>query len=221
MTTVITRIYEKNETADKVVAKLQEFGFTDDFVDVIAGGADAGAQMSAAKVSDAAAEKYAPLVAKGHPLVVVRAPFTPFGSARKAIEIVDSEPSVDAGLDKQDILVGLKRDTPPGIIPGHPRFLTPRDMQLRSEPVTAALGFNMVTARRARHSVMSPPRTITGEFMTLLSTKERKPSVMENPKRITGGMIALLSTKERQPSVSRKSGPIFSDFFGLRTLSGR
>ncbi len=105
MTTIITRLYNDDTAANAVVSGLFEAGFPDSTYDVIGEGADAVAAMTGAQVSEESATAYAAAMNGGKKLVVIRAPFAPFGAAKEAIKIADSQPSVDAGVGNQNALV--------------------------------------------------------------------------------------------------------------------
>jgi len=102
MTTIITRLYEDDAAANAVASGLSDAGFPASIFDVIAGGGDVAGAMATARVSEEGAAVYGPLIDQGKKLVVVRAPITPFGAAKRAMSIVDSQPTVDTGLKNQD-----------------------------------------------------------------------------------------------------------------------
>ncbi|MEM9063605.1 MAG: hypothetical protein AAGD13_24365 [Pseudomonadota bacterium] len=94
MTTIITRLYEDEQTAHGVVQALRDHSFRDSMVDVITSSGDAQAAMSEAGVPEDAHDAYAQAIASGNALVAVRAPF---GGAEKAYILMDKTPSVDMG----------------------------------------------------------------------------------------------------------------------------
>ena len=112
MTTIITRLYKDDSAVNAVTSGLSEAGFPDNLFSTIGGGGDVAAAMADAQVGEEAAEAYAPLIRQGNKLVVVRAPFAPFGAATKAMKIVDSQPTVDAGLAKENVLVSAEMTAP-------------------------------------------------------------------------------------------------------------
>jgi hypothetical protein len=107
MTTIITRLYPDLATAQGVVAALKAAEHDDRTIDIIAkdGEGSATQRMLAARVPAASADAYAPGVAKGAALVVVRAPFAPIGTARHAIRVVNRTASIDVGLADEDVYV--------------------------------------------------------------------------------------------------------------------
>ena len=98
MTTVSSRLYEDGKTADGVVANLRAAGFPENTIDVIPASGKGADAIAAARVDKADAAKYAKAMKKGNALVVVRAPVTPFGAARRAMDIVDEAASIPAGV---------------------------------------------------------------------------------------------------------------------------
>jgi len=102
MTTIITRLYKDDTAANAVASGLSEAGFPNNLFDVIDSSGDVAEAMATARVSEEGAAAYGPLISQGNKLVVVRAPLTPFGASKRAMSIVDSQPSVDAGLENQD-----------------------------------------------------------------------------------------------------------------------
>ena len=95
MTTIITRIYADKATAQAVAAALKDLGLDDDEVAVVDGG-DAVARLRALRVSPGDAAGIAASVAKGHPAVVVAAPFNPRGIALRATRTMDAHHPVAA-----------------------------------------------------------------------------------------------------------------------------
>ena len=104
-TTIITRLYNDDAAANAVVSGLSEAGFPEKTYSIIGAGSDAAAAMTDAQVGEEAASAYASALDGGKKLVVIRAPFVPFGAAKEATKIADSQPRVDVGLGKEDVLV--------------------------------------------------------------------------------------------------------------------
>ncbi|MEX0281690.1 MAG: hypothetical protein AB3N13_10955 [Arenibacterium sp.] len=223
MITVITRLYDTNDIATTVLSQLKDAGFPARYLHLIVRGTEAAARMTEAKVAPDAAEKYIELIAEGHALVVVEAPFTPIGAARKAMQIMDATPALDAGVENETRSVEpeLVYAGPGSILPDHPRFLTPREFGGRHMPVTAMLGFRMLKPRKSRLSVAHNPRRTMGGFYPLLSKKRRKITVSRNAKRITAGLFPLLTAHRRDMSASASLGPVFSQMMGLPLLIRR
>lgn len=128
MTTIVTRLYENAAHADEVVAKLKAAGFPDSTLDVIEQGTQTSAvgRIVEAGVPADVAQQYAQHLSVGRGLLVVRAPFVPFGAAKTAIETADMYPSFDAGVENQNIHIRKEFDDRQylSILASHRLFLT-------------------------------------------------------------------------------------------------
>jgi hypothetical protein len=107
MTTIITRIYKDEAAANAVADALRAKAFPGDMFDVISGGADVTGRMATAQVADAEAAVYGPMVEQGNALVVVRAPFAPFGAARTAMQVADEGGPLEVKVDNANRYMGL------------------------------------------------------------------------------------------------------------------
>lgn len=127
MTTVISRLYPDEATAQGVAAELGKAGFPAATIDIV-GSPDAAA-IAATRVHKDDAAAYAGKMQAGNALLVVRAPVTPFGAARRAMEIVETAEAIPVGgvrrpnyhieeMVKSDLFLSVMRD--------HPLFLTSR-----------------------------------------------------------------------------------------------
>lgn len=214
MTTIITRLYEDEKTAQPVVDALHEEGFPANTVMLISGG-DAEAQMTAADVAEDAAATYAAKVAEGNAVVVVRAPLTPFGAARRAMEIVDATPSIHVGIANDNVYLSDAGRAGLSVMTDHPHMLLSKSIRARQEPVTALIGFPMLSEPRTSNSVFDEPRTITGKSFPLITRPRRRNSAASH-KHIFS-MFPLLSRRKGRRSVSPNGGgPIFSQLLGMR-----
>lgn len=132
MTTIITRLYQDENTANGVAQTLLENHFRQRMLDVIAGG-DAHVQMARAGVPKDAMDGYAQGIQNGNALLIVRAPF---GGAKAATKLVDQTSSL-AGTSAY-----VSAEMPPqNILPDHPRFLShdPSPGEARGRPFLATL----------------------------------------------------------------------------------
>ncbi|MEL7468890.1 MAG: hypothetical protein AAFN27_10580 [Pseudomonadota bacterium] len=98
MTTIITRLYDNEQTAHGVAQALRDHSFRDTMMDVISSSSDIDAAMAAARVPAGARSAYGEGIKSGKALMVVRAPF---GGAERAHILMDQTPSVDMGDLKQ------------------------------------------------------------------------------------------------------------------------
>lgn len=136
MTTIVTRLYENAAHAADVVAKLKAEGFPDNCMDVVAQKEGSSAQDAIldAGVPTDIAQQYAQHMTSSRALLVVRAPFVPFGAAKAAIEAADEHPAFDAGVVDQNLNVRdeVNDDLFTSIFPSHRKFLT-GDYELRND----------------------------------------------------------------------------------------
>lgn len=105
MTTLITRLYSDMAAADAARAALLNIGQDDDTIQIITGKTAGGsaAAMKAARFSADAALAYGKAMTGDQALLVVQAPFNPFGTARNAIKLLRKHPALDVGLSDQDV----------------------------------------------------------------------------------------------------------------------
>ncbi|MEO1491624.1 MAG: hypothetical protein AAFV19_05660 [Pseudomonadota bacterium] len=119
MTTIITRLYKDEQTANGVAQALKDQKFRSNMLDVIVKGGDTAAQMSEAKVPAGVAGDYADGINGGNALLVVRAPF---GAAEKAGILVDETDSL-AG-DSTYVAAENKRRLKDYILTDHPHIMS-------------------------------------------------------------------------------------------------
>lgn len=183
MTTVITRLYQDNKTAGSVVSALKEAGFPDDTIDVLAAGeSDLAEALAKARVPAAAAETYAGEISGDTTLVVVRAPFTPFGAARKAIEIADATPAAPSAVTDNNAHISdtMKRELTLSVMTDHRLFLTDtKEMARNNGRISTGFGWRMLSRRQKKTSAISGGRFMSRAFwpMALLMKKKTGLSV--------------------------------------------
>lgn len=120
MTTIVSRLFADAKTAEQAVTALKLQNHPEDIIAMVPAGSGAESAMEAAGVSAEYAAAYAKAMKSGSAVVVVRAPVTPFGAARNAIDTMDQFDSVDAGIENEnayvpqessaDLLMDLKVD---------------------------------------------------------------------------------------------------------------
>ena len=99
---------------------------------------------------------------EGRALLVCRAPFTPFGAARRAQEVADSEPWIDAGVANQNRYIEEKPDLGKyrsSVLQNHPMMMT-RDDYVGSGwsgwRLSDVFGFPTISRRKERPDNLSP-----------------------------------------------------------------
>ena len=143
MTTIITRLYDDARHADSVVETLRADGFPENTMDIVVQAARTSAfdQIRAAGVPLNAARSYAQQLTADRALLVVRAPFVPFGAARRAIEVANTFPALNAGVENENLNVPDQPDRQrfSSVLKSHRLFLT-APYEVRSK--TAPQGFS-------------------------------------------------------------------------------
>jgi hypothetical protein len=203
MTTIITRLYADKATADAVAGALAGNGFPASIYDVIPAGADAAARIRAAGVRKAFVDAVAEKLTGGRALVVVRAPFSPIGAARLAMELVDGAESIHlAGIDQNDY---VESQPDPrlslSVLTDHPRFFSMDIIpgsNLRPGLISDAFGIRLLTSRKRNSAIRG------GGYM---STKFLP--------------FPLLIRGRKAKSAIQGGGTPFSSLFGLSKIAHR
>lgn len=206
MATIITRLYKDAATADAVVADLKADDYADRNITVISGSDNLAQRMDAASVPEDAASAFAARIGEGNVLVVVKALL---GQAERAVNIVNRQPTVDSGLEKQDIYVPTtyKKDMSKLIMKDHPLMLTTRD-QVSGEHARRYADFLVPLLSKQRDRAISVYRGTKrfGDFLVPLLSKQRdrEISVYRGTKRFGDFLVPLLSKQgDRDLSVLR------------------
>jgi hypothetical protein len=185
MTTIISRLYPDNRTATTIAGELRSAGFPAGQVHVVHPGADMAALLSGAQVPDATAAAYAAAASAGNAVVVARAEITPLGAALRAMEIMDSHPSIHvAGADPNAyVRQSARGDLYLSILEDHPRWFS-SDIRpgsgLGPGLISRAFGMRMLSEHRTRRSVIEGGRFMSRAFwpQKLLSAHRDKRSAM-------------------------------------------
>jgi hypothetical protein len=198
MTTIITRLYKDLATAQGVASALSLAGHDAGTIDVISRDGDGGAEarMIEARVPKASAAAYAPAVARGAALLVVRAPFAPIGTARHAIRVVNRTPAIDAGVANEDVYIREQASlrSEGKILPGTVFYMSNPHRSLTHGHI---LGSNPIIASRPRSSAIAGGAHISTKFWP---------------------MKLLSAAKERSSAI--RGGMLISSIFGLPVLAG-
>ncbi len=182
MTTIITRLFKDTAAAQAAMNDLLDRGHSGSNIEVISGGGDASLsdRIRTARVNARSASVYAPLVAKGHALLVVRAPFNPMGAARDAMRTLDRHSTVAvAGVDANDYIREEPRtDVRRNLYPGTVFFMSNPHRPLGHGHV---MGQNQILPSRPRTSAIAGGGYMSTKFwpMKLISTARERRSVIE------------------------------------------
>ena len=223
MTTVVSRLYDQVDTANRVAAQLHSDGFPEKTLAIVTS-ADVTA-MTAAGVPMRIAEGYARQMQAGQAVFVCRAPFTPFGAARRAMEVADSATALaaDNSYLRQEPKLEQHLNS---VLSSHPMMMT-RDDYVGSGwsdwRATHALGWPTVTRRRAAPDNLIKGRGPMSQMFwpgKLLSDKPRASRVMSGRRHIlTSARGVTAHASGRRAILS--GHPRITELFGWPTLSKR
>ncbi|MCY4300574.1 MAG: hypothetical protein OXC68_02405 [Aestuariivita sp.] len=155
MTTVVSRLYADEGSANSVCESLKKADFPDHMVSVITE-ANASA-IAETRVTRNDAVTYAEKMQTGNVLVVVRAPVNPFGAARAAMSIMDDVSSLHVGAQYPNLHIreAVNSSLFLSILSDHPRFFSMdigpdkgRTRGLASD----GLSWKLLTEHRSRRS---------------------------------------------------------------------
>lgn len=159
MTTVVSRLYPDEATAQGVAAALAKAGFPAATTDIVTA-ADAAA-IAATRVHKDDAAAYAAKMQAGNALLVVRAPVTPFGAARAAIDIVEQTEAIPVGGVRNPnryIREEVKMGQFLSILRDHPLFLTSRMGPYATSSIgllSQGMGWTLLSKHRTSRSASS------------------------------------------------------------------
>ena len=105
MTTVVSRLFADETTADQAATALRLQKHPDDNISVISAGNTAMDEMIDARVPKKSAEKYSAAMSGKKTLVVCRAPFFPAGAARNAMDTMALFDTVDASVENENYYI--------------------------------------------------------------------------------------------------------------------
>jgi len=227
MTTIITRVFETTDTAQKAAGKIKDRGVPRRAVSVITNeDSDLHDAMAEAMVHDSAISTYADHVQKGHALLVVRATYKPLMAAAIVRGMLEKFDTIDAGVTNEHFVPDGPEEKVK-ILDDHPLFFTRRmdKTGYQGGPVSPSYGLKLLSAPKDRSSAMHGGRFMSKAFwpMPLLSKKERKSSVISGGRHMSRMFwpMPLLSSKERNTSVIKGGDLPFSRSTGWRVLSDR
>jgi hypothetical protein len=227
MTTVVSRLYDQVETANRVADQLRAKGFPDSALSVVTK-PNAG-RIAATQVSEAMATRYAAAMTKGQALFVCRAPLTPFGAARTAMAVADSEAWIDLGDGPSNEHIVIEPNLEkhlPEIKMSKDHYLTPADYVGSgwSEWLMSNLyGWPLIAQDWKRSSSILPGTTyMSRKFWKgrLLSDSPRKSSVMEGAPLMTARFQNYPVLKPHSEKLSIMTDhPKYSERYGFKTIS--
>lgn len=227
MTTLLTRLYADERTANGVRESLYRAGFPRHVMRVISqrSGEDhesLSKRIAGARVPDRAASVYTESVVSGDVLLVVEAGFKPLGARKIGLQVLSETDSLPTNLESQDFTVAKIRDHAPRVMKDHPRFLTASpDPDHIGGPLSDQFGFSMVSATRKRTSAMSGGKQMF-PFSSLMPKRKANSAIRGG--RFYSRMfwpMKLVTNKPRRRSAMAGGGTPFSRLLGMSTTSSR
>jgi hypothetical protein len=233
MTTLITRLYDDEETAAATARRLNREGLPRNALRVITAQGlsreEIAAKMSRANVHESAVATYADHVAAGAALLVVRATYKPLGAARITRDITARTKARVVGEVVDDHYFPDGPDHAPSVLKDHPRFLS-LDLdtgEYKGGSVSAEIGIPLLTRghRNRPLHVFRGGAHMSRWFwpMPLVTRKRKANSAISGGRHVSKVFwpMPLLTRKERTRSVIRDGALPFSRALGLPTIIRR
>lgn len=205
MTTIISGLYEDANTAHSIVTELEAAGFASDSCGVVTQTGDASVleRLMEARVDEHSAQAYAQHMTTERAIVIVHAGFNPFGTALRAIQILNGYSWVEAGAPHPDRYVReeASRVQRLSVMRTPRRFLSP-DMEpglKRRSTLSAMFAFPLLKKRKTSNSAISGGRLVSGGWLP----------------------FPTLIQKDKTNSATPGGGHPFSKFFKMQLLSPR
>jgi hypothetical protein len=222
MTTVVSRLYDQLDTANRVAAQLRGDGFPEQTIAIVTS-ADLAA-MTTAGVPAGVASGYVRQIQAGQAVLVCRAPFTPFGAARRAMEVADSATALAA--DNSYIRKEPKLEQHlNSVLTSHPMMMTREDYVgsgWAEWRATHTLGWPTVTRRReAPDNLLKGRGPMSRLFWPgkLLSDKPRALRVISGRRHFLTSARSVSAHRSRSKILT--GHPRITELFGWPTLSKR
>ncbi|MEM8731131.1 MAG: hypothetical protein AAGF79_14565 [Pseudomonadota bacterium] len=222
MTTIVSRVFADEGTADKVIAQLNDDGHPFAHVSKISAGTSGLKDaILATRVDPETATVYESMLTGKATLVVVKAEFSHIGAARHAKKIMDATPSLPADVKTQNLHIrekpNLKLYKNTKILADHPLMLTYRwEIHPRRNSFSKVMHWKILSDRRPRaDSTIPGTRYMSERFwpMPLLSRKTPADSgtkVMSGTRHMSKRFWPTPLTKHKDTKSSvLPGGPLF------------
>lgn len=220
MTTIISRLFPDQKSAQSAAERLMFKGFPSRSCMVIAG-KNAAAKLDSAQVDGAAMAAYKKGLADGQAVLAVKATYKPLGAVRMAREIMDKYDTVDLGKVSQEHQLPWQPERAGSVLKDHPLFLTVPGTKLPHGPISGNFGMRMTKPHSSKRSLTD--KRVSRAFwpMKLVSQKQRSRKVIHGGRFMSRKFwpAPLLSSKTRRNSTIPGGGLPFSRLFGMRTIS--
>ena len=221
MTTLISRLFADEATAQRAVKQMMFRGFPSRSCILISDSDTAEAHLARAKVHESAIAPYAAAIAAGNVALIVQATYKPLGAARLARDIMGKLDPLDASGATEEHVLPWQPDHAPSVMKDHPLFFSVVDIPVPHGPITANFGMRMTKPHRTKRPLSNKRASRLFWPMPLVSKKKRSNSDMSGGRKMSRMFwpMPLLSSKPRRKSVIPGGGTPFSSRFGLRTVS--
>lgn len=224
MTTIITRLFPDEATAQSAFDRLTFRGMPKRDCKIILAGPKAPAMMERAQVHEDAISTYAGHLSSGQALLVVHATYKPLGAVNLTREILAKYDTVDCGNIVEEYKTPWKPERAPSVMKDHPLFFSIPGLNPPGS-ISASFGIPLLKQRRAKNNLMSGDRRMSRKFwpMRLVSKRRHTHSAMRGGRHMSRMFwpMPLIAKGPRRKSVSPGGGLPFSRLFGLRTISLR
>jgi hypothetical protein len=220
MTTIISRLFPDQKSAQSAADRLMFKGFPSRSCTVIAGDG-AAARLERAQVEEAALPAYHAGLSKGQAVLAIKATYKPLGALSIARKVLDGYDTVDIGAASEERELPWQPERAGSVLKDHPLFLTVPGTKLPHGPISANFGMPMTKPHSDKRPLIDRRMSRLFWPMKLLSTKPRKTSVYHGGRFMSRSFwpAPLLSTKTRSKSVIPGGALPFSRLFGMPTIS--
>jgi hypothetical protein len=224
MTTLISRLFPDEATAQSAVGRLTFRGVPKGDCTIITSGERAEALMARARVHETAIRAYSKHLNEGKAVLAVRASYKPLGAARLTREVLSKYDviSVDRAIEESSL--PWEPDNAPSVLKDHPLFFSIPGLSPPGR-ISSMFGMPLLKRRKAKNNLMEGSRRMSRMFwpMPLLKAKRDKRSVISGGRYMSRAFwpMPLLSKGERRKSVKPGGGFPLSRRLGIRTISAR
>jgi hypothetical protein len=225
MTTVISRLFPDQRSANSVKEQMLTRGFPRSALKVMSASDGAVAdKLARAGVATDTAAAYADHVAGGKAVLVVLATYKPLCAARIAREMLAGAGTIDIGGHSEESYTKEEPVTNSSILKDHPRFLTlPVDPEdYRGRLMSREFNIPLLKPHRTKRSAISGGRFMSLKFwpMPLLKTNRKANSAIKGGRHMSARFWPqpLLTTRPRRKNVIPGGGFPLSRLFGWPTV---
>jgi hypothetical protein len=208
MASIITRLYDSNDTASAAVAALKKDYFPARDIATIDGSGDAFAALTAFGVAKTAAKAFAAKLAQGGSAVVVRASF---GSAEEALTILSR-------FGPTKVMIPDTYDSADMAAPFSDTFGFPV-LSSNPTPLSSLLGLPVLRQGKSTTQLMDNPAPLSKLFgLPLLKRDKSTTKLINNPGPLSRSIGLPLLTRGKSTTSLLNSPTPLSSLLGLPVL---